>query len=168
MAGMRALTLILLATAAGSTHGQTIEQRAAEVLNTLASPPTVETVIDRGTTVVGRQLNPVPASPQVIPAPAARTLAIQPVQTSSDGDGGELPAIDTRGTVFVDDPRGTAFMNDARGIGLTGAPAWLPNAKGPAVPGLVTRSISSGRAVRGTSNVVTVPRSASSAGDSNP
>ena len=163
---MRTLTLILLATAAGSTHAQTIQQRAAEVLNTLAVPPTVETVINQGTTVVGRQLNPVPASPQVTPAPAIPALTIQPVQTSSDVNGGDSPALDTRGTVFVDDPRGTAFMNNAQGIGLTGVPPWLPNAKAPTVPGLVT--ISRGQAVRGTSNLVTVPRSASPAGDSNP
>jgi len=163
---MRALTLILLATAAGSTHAQTIQQRAAEVLNTLAVPPTVETVINQGTTVVGRPLNPVPAALGATPAPANPTLTLQPIQTSSDANGGDPPALDTRGTVFVDDPRGTAFMNNAQGIGVSGVPPWLPNAKAPTVPGLVT--ISRGQAVRGTSNLVTVPRSASPVGDSNP
>jgi len=163
---MRLLTLIPLAIVAAVAHAQTLEQRAAEVLNTLAAPPTVETVINQGTTVIGRQPNLVPASPQVTPAPAAPTLAIQPIQTSPNVSGGESPAFDTRGTVFVDDTRGTAFMNDARGIGLTGAPPWLPNAKGPAVPGLVT--ITRGQGVRGAGNVVTLPRTASPAGDSNP
>ena len=168
--GMRAsygrlpLALLVAVAATAPLRAQTIEQRAAEVRQTLASPPPIETVIDRGT----RMLNPPAAAPSAAGASTVdpRTPGTPPAAATNltpltGGTGTLAPG----GSVFVNDPRGTGFLNDARGAGFLhdasgNAIIGSPQITGGigvrgAVPGLtVIRAPGAGQ-VTGTSNLVT-------------
>jgi hypothetical protein len=147
---------LLVAMAAGAPLGaQTIEQRAAQVRQTLASPPPIETVIDRGTRML---------APPAAASPAARASTVDPRSSGTSpaaatnltpltgGTGTLAPG----GSVFVNDPRGTGYLNDVRGTAVIGSPQITGGigVRG-AVPGLtVIRAPGAGQ-VTGTSNLVT-------------
>jgi hypothetical protein len=137
------------------------------VRQSLASPPPIETLIDRGTRVLG--------SPVAVPSAAGastvdpRSFGTSPAPAPAAAAGQNLsPMTGTlapRGSVFVNDPRGTGFLNDARGAGILNdtrgtAVIGSPQVTGGigvrgAVPGLtVIRAPGDGQ-VTGTSNLVT-------------
>jgi hypothetical protein len=161
-----ALALLAAMAVSGPAGAQTIEQRAAEVRQTLASPPPIETIIDRGT----RMLAPPAAAPSAAGASTAdpRTFGTSPAAAGatnltplSGGTGTLAP----RGSVFVNDPRGTGFLNDARGAGFLqdangAAIIGSPQISGGigvrgAVPGLTVIRVPGAGQVTGTSNLVT-------------
>jgi hypothetical protein len=145
---MRSVVTIAFAAAVTAPQAQTLEQRAAEVRGTLESPPPIETVIDRGTSVINRTINPAPAPAASTGAPAVQVLPAAPGLT------GRLNA-QPPNPVTLDNPRGSALM---------GVP---PSMSRPFnVPGLVVHT-TSGQAVGGAANLTTAPRSFS-AGDANP
>jgi hypothetical protein len=164
--GLFALALLVAMAASAPLRAQTIEQRAAEVRQTLASPPPIETVIDRGT----RMLNPPAAAPSAAGASRAdpRTSGAPtaaPAATNLTPLTGGTGTLAPGGSVFVNDPRGTGFLNDARGAGILNdtrgtAVIGSPQVTGGigvrgAVPGLtVIRAPGDGQ-VTGTSNLVT-------------
>lgn len=148
------LTAILVAVVTPAAS-QTIEDRAAQVRQTLGAPPPVETVIDRGTRVLGQPQAAPAASlaPAVDPrlvsgsaTPSTQTPA-SPGVPAAVGMPGLTGTTSPRGTAFVNDPRGTGFLNDSRGTGTAGARTLMPGLKAvqPAADGQVT----------GTSNLVT-------------
>jgi hypothetical protein len=152
-----ALTAVLLAVFAQAA-AQTIEDRAARVRETLAAPPPVETVIDRGMRVLGEaQAGPAAGAvpgvdPRLVsgnaaastPAAAAPTTAGVPAAV---GMPGLTTTTSPRGTAFSNDPRGTGFLNDSRGTGTAGA-------RSP-MPGLRSVQPQADGQVIGTSNLVT-------------
>lgn len=161
-----ALALLAAMAVSVPAGAQTIEQRAAEVRQTLASPQPVETIIDRGT----RMLAPPAAAPSAAGAPAAdpRSFGTSPAPAAgmspppmTGGTGTLAP----RGSVFVNDPRGTGFLNDARGAGFLqdangAAIIGSPQITGGigvrgAVPGLTVIRVPGAGQVTGTSNLVT-------------
>jgi hypothetical protein len=147
---------LLVAMAAGAPLGaQTIEQRAAQVRQTLASPPPIETVIDRGTRTLGPPAAPSPAAgaSTVDPRSSGTSPAAATNLTPLTGGTGTLAP---GGSVFVNDPRGTGYLNDVRGTAVIGSPQITGGigVRG-AVPGLtVIRAPGAGQ-VTGTSNLVT-------------
>jgi hypothetical protein len=158
--GTAKLPLLLAAAMAVSVPAgaQTIEQRAAEVRQTLAAPPPIETVIDRGT----RMLAPPAAAPSAAGAPTADPRSFGTSPTPLTGGTGTLAP---GGSVFVNDPRGTGFLNDARGAGflhdasgtaIIGSPQITGGigVRG-AVPGLTVNRVPGAGQVTGTSNLVT-------------
>jgi hypothetical protein len=162
---MRLPAALVLAIGVSAAQGQTIEQRAADVRRTLAPPPPVETVIERGNAPLTPSATPTPAPALVVPTasvPARQPEALQAVGESADrtntifGSPGSVN--DPRGTVFVDDPRGTAIMGVPPGMSSNRMPGY--------VPGIVTYP-TRGQPVRGARNLSTGQRSFS-AGDSNP
>lgn len=134
---------------------QSLEDRAAQVRQTLGAPPPVETVIDRGTRVLGQPQ----AAPAAIAAPVVdpRLVGGRPTPSAPSPASPGVPAVvgmpglthttSPRGTAFVNDPRGTGYLNDARGTGL-------PGARTP-MPGLSVIRPSGDGQVTGTSNLVT-------------
>jgi hypothetical protein len=158
---MRSLVPLALAAVTAAAQAQTLEQRAAEVRNTLAAPPPVETVIQSGPAAVGRAVSPAAAASAPATAPiaaptAVQTPTIQPVPASPELTG-------RTNALFGGQPAGS----DGRGIGVTGTPQWLSNPRVPThIPGIFTPA-TSGQTVRGASNLTTAPRGFS-AGDSNP
>jgi hypothetical protein len=128
---------------------QTIEDRAAQVRQTLAAPPPLETVIDRGTRVFGQPQAAPAVDPRLVggsATPSTQTPA-SPGVPAAVGMPGLTGTTSPRGTAFVNDPRGTGFLNDSRGTGTAGARTMMPGLK--AVP-----QASDGQ-VTGTSNLVT-------------
>jgi hypothetical protein len=155
--GHFALALLVAMAAGAPLRAQTIEQRAAEVRQTLASPPPIETVIDRGT----RMLNPPAAAPSAAGAPTAdpRTSGAPPAAAAATnltpltgGTGTLAPG----GSVFVNGPRGTGFLNDVQGTAIIGSPQITGGigVRG-AVPGLTVIRVPGAGQVTGTSNLVT-------------
>ena len=157
--------LLVAATLHAPAGAQTIEERAAQVRQTLATPPPVETVIDRGTRVLGQ--------PAVAPASTVTPQPIDPrLQNNSiapaafEAAGTTRPARGTpgltaapttpRGAAFVNDPRGTGFLNDARGTAARGSPEVTGGVgvRG-AVPGLTVIRQPGDDQVGGTANLVT-------------
>lgn len=134
---------------------QSLEDRAAQVRQTLGAPPPVETVIDRGTRVLGQpQAAPAArAAPAVDPrlvsgsATSAAPSPASPGIPAAVGMPGLTSTTSPRGTAFVNDPRGTGYLNDARGTGLPGART--------AMPGLTVIQQPGDGQVTGTSNLVT-------------
>jgi hypothetical protein len=153
--GRLALALLVAMAASAPLRAQTIEQRAAEVRQTLASPPPIETVIDRGT----RMLNPPAAAPSAAGAstvdprasgtPPAAATNLTPL---TGGTGTLAPG----GSVFVNDPRGTGLLNDVRGTAIIGSPQITGGigVRG-AVPGLTVIRVPGAGQVTGTSNLIT-------------
>jgi hypothetical protein len=148
------LTAVLVAVVTPAA-AQTIEDRAAQVRQTIAAPPPVETVIDRGTRMLGQ--------PQAAPAASVAPAADPRLVSGSATPAGQAPTsagvpaavgmpgltgtTSPRGTAFVNDPRGTGFLNDSRGTGTAGARTPMPGLR--AVP-----QAGDGQ-VTGTSNLVT-------------
>jgi hypothetical protein len=170
---IHALALVAAMAVSVPVGAQTIEQRAAEVRQSLASPPPIETVIDRGTRVLGAPAAPAappsaagaatvdPRSFGTSPAPAPAATAGPNLPPMTGGNGTLAP----RGSVFVNDPRGTGFLNDTRGAGflndtrgtaIIGSPQ-IPGGIGVrgAVPGLTVIRVPGDGQVSGTSNLVT-------------
>jgi hypothetical protein len=135
------VTIALAAAAAAAAQAQTLEQRAAEVRGTLASPPPIETVIERGTAAINRAVTAAPAA-----SPAAPAVQVLPAEA------GLTNRLDARspGPVSLDRPGGGAL------IGVP--PAMSRHIAAPHVPGLVVHT-TSGQAVSGASNLTTAPRS---------
>lgn len=163
--GMRAsygrlpLALLVAVAATAPLRAQTIEQRAAEVRQTLASPPPIETVIDRGT----RMLNPSAAgastvAPRTSGTPPAAATNLTPLAggTGTLAPGGSVFVNDPRGTGFLNDARGAGFLHDASGNAIIGSPQITGGigVRG-AVPGLTVISAPGAGQVTGTSNLVT-------------
>jgi len=156
-----ALALLVAMAASAPLRPQTIEERAAQVRQTLASPPPIETVIDRGTRVLG----PPAAAPSAAGASTVdpRSFGTSPAPAPAGAAGLNLPpmtggtgTLAPRGSVFVNDPRGTGLLNDARGTAVIGSPQITGGigVRG-AVPGLtVIRAPGDGQ-VTGSSNLVT-------------
>ena len=150
--------VLLLATALAATPalGQTIEERAAQVRQLIDAQqrPTAETVIDRGTRVIGQP-----------PAAATSTGGVDS-RLTSDGVplspefvermnrllntgvvGVQIDHTNPRGAASVDNPRGAALQGAPQGAG----PTWLKDY----APGiLVIRRPDDGR-VGGISNLTT-------------
>jgi hypothetical protein len=156
---------LLVAMAAGAPLGaQTIEQRAAQVRQTLAAPPPIETVIDRGT----RMLAPPAAAPSAAGAstvgphtsgtPPAAATNLTPLTggTGTLAPGGSVFVNDPRGTGFLNDARGAGFLHDANGTAVIGSPHITGGigVRG-AVPGLTVIRVPGAGQVTGTSNLVT-------------
>ena len=155
--GTARVPLLLVAAMAVSVPAgaQTIEQRAAEVRQTLASPPPIETVIDRGT----RMLAPPAAAPTAAGASTVdpRTSGTSPAgATNLTPLSGGTVTLAPGGSVFVNDPRGTGFLNDVRGTAIIGSPQITGGigVRG-AVPGLTVIRVPGAGQVTGTSNLVT-------------
>ncbi len=154
-----ALALLAAMAVGGPVGAQTIEQRAAEVRQTLGAPPPIETVIDRGT----RMLAPPAAAPSAAGAPTAdpRSLGISPAPATAAGPN-LLPLTGGTGTsapggsAFVNNPRGTGFLNDSRGTAVRGSPE-LTGGVGVRglVPGLTVIRQPGDDQVTGTANLVT-------------
>jgi hypothetical protein len=153
--GPRVLVLAFALAVGVQAAGQSLEDRAAQVLRTLGAPPPVETVIDRGARVLGepRVAPAASATPSVDPRLVGGSAAssvpspASPGVPAAVGMPGLTDTTSPRGTAFVNDPRGTGYLNDARGTGLPGART--------AMPGLtVIRPPGDGQ-VTGTSNLVT-------------
>jgi hypothetical protein len=134
---------------------QSLEDRTAQVRQSLGAPPPVETVIERGTRVLGepRAAPAASAAPSVDPrlvgggaTPSAPSPA-SPGVPAAVGMPGLTNTTSPRGTAFVNDPRGTGYLNDARGTGLPGART--------AMPGLTVLKAPGDGQVTGTSNVIT-------------
>ena len=155
-----ALTALLLAGTPGLGPAQTIEERAARVREQMesASPPPVETIIDRGTRVLGE------------PPAAAAAPSRSPGVDSRLGSGVQVaPDVNDRMNRLLirglpssqipstgASPSATFSVDDPRGIGRPGP---LPNAGRLGVkdyaPGkLVIRAGTDGQ-VTGTSNLIT-------------
>jgi hypothetical protein len=153
-----AITALVLAATPAFGPAQTIEERAARVREEMSTPPSVETVIDRGTRVIGAP-----------PAAAAATSRSPGVDARLGAEGAQvgpdfnermnrllirgLPSAQIPSTGA---PPGTASVDDARGVGRSGP---LPNQgrlwiKDYAPGKLVTRAGTDGQ-VTGTSNLIT-------------
>jgi hypothetical protein len=159
--GRLPLALLVAMAATAPLRAQTIEQRAAEVRQTLASPPPIETVIDRGT----RMLNLPAAAPSAAGASRAdpRSLGTSPAPAPAAAAGpnllpmaGGTGTLAPGGSVFVNDPRGTGFLNDVRGTAIIGSPQITGGigVRGT-VPGLTVISAPGAGQVTGTSNLIT-------------
>ena len=149
---------VLVAMAAGAPlRAQTIEQRAAQVREALASPPPIETIIDRGTRILGPPAAASPAAgastvdPRTSGTPPAAAAATN-LTPLIGGTGTLAPG----GSVFVNDPRGTGYLNDVRGTAVIGSPQITGGigVRG-AVPGLTVIRVPGAGQVTGTSNLVT-------------
>jgi hypothetical protein len=151
------LTAVLIAVVTPAA-AQSIDDRAAQVRQTLAAPPPVETVIDRGTRVLGQPqaapaasvaptVDPRLVSGSATPASQSPASASAPAVPAASGMPGLTGTTSPRGTAFVNDPRGTGFLNDSRGTGTAGARTPMPGLR--AVP-----QAGDGQ-VTGTSNLVT-------------
>ena len=160
----RALMLLAIMAACAPAGAQTIEERAAQVRQSLASPPPIETVIDRGTRVLGQPAAaPSPtAAPQIDPrllsnriAPAFDSIGSVNPQPASGAPGLSTNAT-PRGAAFVNDPRGTGFLNNSRGTSVQGSPEVTGGVgvRG-AVPGLTVIRQPGDDQVTGTANLVT-------------
>lgn len=159
--GRLLLALLAAVAATAPLRAQTIEQRAAQVRQTLASPPPIETVIDRGT----RMLNPSAAGASTagpgtsgIPPAAAAATNLTPLAggTGTLAPGGSVFVNDPRGTGFLNDARGAGFLHDASGNAIIGSPQITGGigVRG-AVPGLTVISAPGAGQVTGSSNLVT-------------
>ncbi len=158
------LALLVVMAASVPVGAQTIEERAAQVRRTIASPPPVETVIDRGTRVLGQPgaAPPSAVAPQIDPRLVANSIApaVGAVGTPNPqptiGAPGLTSATSPRGAAFVNDPRGTGFLNDARGTAARASPEVTGGVgvRG-AVPGLTLIRQPGDDQVTGTANLVT-------------
>lgn len=162
---LHALALLVAMATSVPVGAQTIEERAAQVRQTLASPPPIETVIDRGTRVLGQpavapsstvapKIDPRLISNSIAPAAFEAIGATNPRPAS--GAPGLTNATTPRGAAFVNDPRGTGFLNDARGTAVRGSPE-ITGGVGVrgAVPGLTVIRQPGDDQVTGTANLVT-------------
>jgi hypothetical protein len=165
---------LLVAVAASAASAQTIEERAARVRQTLASPPPLETVIDRGTRVLGQPAAAAisAVAPKVDPrlitnsiAPAFDAIGYEASGYQASGSANPQPVsgapgltntATSRGAAFVNDPRGTGFLNDTRGTAVQGSPE-LTGGVGVrgAMPGLTVIRQPGDDQVTGTANLVT-------------
>lgn len=150
--------LAVLVVSGGPVVAQSMDERAAQVRQTLGAPPPIETVIDRGTRVLGQPQAAPSASgaptvdPRLVggsatPASPSPASAGAPAVPAGVGMPGLSGTTSPRGTAFVNDPRGTGFLNDARGTGTAGARAPMPGLR-------VVPQAGDGQ-VTGTSNLVT-------------
>jgi hypothetical protein len=137
--------------------GQTLEERAAQVRQSMDSPPPTEMVIDRGTQQIGQ-----PAVPAVTgtspsgstePRRATEGVPLSPAAVErmnrvlgTGMPGGHVDHSNPRGAVLVNDPRGSAMLGVPQGHG--------PTLKGY-VPGVLTTNGPGGGRVGGTSNLST-------------
>jgi hypothetical protein len=161
-----ALALLAVLAVGAPVGAQTIEERAAQVRRTLATPPPIETVIDRGTRVLGQPAVAAAVStvaPQIDPrllnnaiAPAAFEAIGATNPRPAGGTLGLTPNPTPRGAAFVNDPRGTGFLNDSRGTAVRGSPE-ITGGVGVrgAVPGLTVIRQPGDDQVTGTANLVT-------------
>jgi len=147
----------IAAFAVAPAFAQTIEERAAQVRQLLDSPPSVETVIDRGTRVIGQ---PPPGASPASPSGAADSrltsdgvpLSPEFVERmnrllSTGVVGVQVDHTNPRGAASVDNPRGAALQGAPQGAG----PTWFKDY----APGiLVIRRPDDGR-VGGVSNLST-------------
>jgi hypothetical protein len=160
-----ALALLAVLAVGAPVGAQTIEERAAQVRRTLATPPPIETVIDRGTRVLGQPAAAAVSAvaPQIDPRLLSNTIA--PAAFEAIGATNPRPANGTpgltanptpRGAAFVNDPRGTGFLNDTRGTAVQGSPE-LTGGVGVrgAMPGLTVIRQPGDDQVAGTANLVT-------------
>lgn len=140
--------LVLLATAvlAAPVAAQTLEERAAQVRQTLDAPLPVETVIDRGTRVIGSPAQPAGASAIGNPAPptAPSTRVLAPADLAERLN--RQAASTESGTRA--EPAGQAAPMFS---GVQYFPVWVKGAP-PAFPAI---SRPNGGRVTGTSNLVT-------------
>ena len=160
-----ALALLAVLAVSAPVGAQTIEERAAQVRRTLATPPPIETVIDRGTRVLGQPAVAAAVStvaPQIDPrllsnsiAPAFESIGSVNPQPMSGAPGLTTTAT-PRGAAFVNDPRGTGFLNDTRGTAVRGSPE-VTGGVGVrnAMPGLTVIRQPGDDQVTGTANLVT-------------
>jgi hypothetical protein len=152
-----ALALLAVLAVSAPVGAQTIEERAAQVRRTLATPPPIETVIDRGTRVLGQPAVAAAVSavaPQI--DPRLLNNAIAPAAFEAIGATHPRPAGGTPGLTPNPTPRGAAFVNDSRGTAVRGSPE-ITGGVGVrgAVPGLTVIRQPGDDQVTGTANLVT-------------
>jgi hypothetical protein len=124
---MRALSVLAVLAAAASASvasAQTIEDRAAAVRRTIESPPPVETVIDRGSRVIGQ---PPPATQTTSPSgPVDSRPATQggvPTSPATGAPANRVLSTGTPGVLMVQPAAsGETVVVDPRSTGRIGIP----------------------------------------------
>jgi hypothetical protein len=138
---------------------QTLEDRAAEVRRTIESPPPVETVIDRGTRVLGQP----PGGTQTTAAPGSTDSRLTGEAGVSLAPGfnermsrvltGSVPGVrfdqpNAAGAALIADPRGAARLGTSQDLG---APTGMRNY----APGVLVIPRANDGQVTGVSNLFT-------------
>lgn len=158
---MRALAIApvaAIALFAASAHGQTLEERAAQVRQHIESPPPIETVIDRGTRQIGQPA--VPAATSTTPSgstePRLSTEGVQLSPAFVERMNRLLNAGMPGAHVDYSSPRGAGFVDNPRGSAVLGAPqSAVPNGLKGHVPGVLMMNGPGAGRVGGTSNLST-------------